>query len=116
MAAGGGAAAAGPDVPRSVPTYLSTVWLAVSEKLGRHPTIDYADCVLYNWVRIDPASAITPENIRLLNRFTGLMDEEWFLKTHVIIESEVRHLRRPSLPPRGALALLTTPWAGAICP
>ena len=24
----------------------------------------------------------------LLNRFTGLLDEEWFLKTHVIIESE----------------------------
>ena len=25
----------------------------------------------------------------MLNRFTGLLDEEWFMKTHVIIESEV---------------------------
>lgn len=28
--------------------------------------------------------------VRILNRFTGLLDEEWFMKTHVIIESEVR--------------------------
>jgi hypothetical protein len=27
-------------------------------------------------------------NVRLLNRFTGLVDEEWFFKTHIVIESE----------------------------
>jgi indoleamine 2,3-dioxygenase len=71
-----------------VPEFLAAGWLAVANRLGRHPTLDYADCVLNNWERIDPLGGITPENVRLLHRFTGLLDEEWFLKTHVIIESE----------------------------
>ena len=76
------------DGAQHVPPFLSTGWLAVSSKIGRQPTIDYADCVLNNWERIVPNGPLTPENLRLLNRFTGLLDEEWFLKTHVIIESE----------------------------
>ena len=76
------------DGALSVPAYMSAGWLAVSHRLGRPPTIDYADCVLYNWERLDPRAGMTPENIRMLNRFTGLVDEEWFLKTHVVIESE----------------------------
>lgn len=55
----------------NLPEFLSAGYLAVSGKLGRHPTIDYADCVLCNWERVDPTSGITPENIRILNRFTG---------------------------------------------
>lgn len=73
-----------------VPEFIAGPWLAVSERLHREPTIDYSDCVLYNWERIDHDGPITPDNIRILNRFTGLLDEEWFLKTHVIIESEAR--------------------------
>jgi len=71
-----------------VPEFLASGWLAVSEMLQREPTIDYADCVLCNWERIDKSAGLTPDNIRILCRFTGLLDEEWFLKTHVIIESE----------------------------
>ena len=80
--------AAGADGACAVPRYLSAGWLAVSDRLRRQPTIDYCDCVLNNWEKVDPAGGMTPENLRLLNRFTGLLDEEWFLKTHVIIESE----------------------------
>jgi len=76
------------DGAQSVPKFLADPWIAVSDRLGRHPTIDYANCVLYNWERIDKRGPIIPDNIRILNRFTGLLDEEWFLKTHVIIESE----------------------------
>ena len=76
-----GAAAA--DGSQRVPTFLSRGWLGVSRRLERHPTIDYADCVTYNWERIDKQGPMTPENVRILNRFTGLLDEEWFLKTHV---------------------------------
>ena len=79
---------ADPKAPLVVPDFLAAGWLAVSDRLDRHPTIDYAGCVLNNWQRIDPERGIVPENIRLLHRFTGLLDEEWFLKTHVIIESE----------------------------
>jgi indoleamine 2,3-dioxygenase len=69
-----GSAAA--DGAQRVPAFLGRPWLCVSARLRRHPTIDYADCVLYNWERIDADGPMTPENVRLLNRFTGLLDEE----------------------------------------
>jgi len=53
--------------------------------------IDYASTVLYNWARVDPDGPIAPTNIRCVLRMTGLLDEEWFFKTHVIIESEAAH-------------------------
>jgi hypothetical protein len=49
--------------------------------------LDYAGCVLNNWERIDPERPLKPSNLRLLRRFTGLVDEEWFFKTHIIIEA-----------------------------
>ncbi|CAE7921364.1 Ido1 [Symbiodinium necroappetens] len=54
--------------------------------------LDYAGCVLNNWERLDPKGPIKPSNVRLLRRFTGLIDEEWFFKTHIIIESEGGHV------------------------
>ncbi|CAJ1443640.1 unnamed protein product, partial [Effrenium voratum] len=53
---------------------------------GSHQALDYAGCVLNNWERIDPLGPVSPQNVRLLRRFTGLVDEEWFFKTHIIIE------------------------------
>lgn len=38
--------------------------------------------------QVDRTGPISMANVRLLNRFTGLVDEEWFFKTHIIIESE----------------------------
>mmetsp|Transcript_16856 Transcript_16856/g.27833 ORF Transcript_16856/g.27833 Transcript_16856/m.27833 type:complete len:615 (-) Transcript_16856:1112-2956(-) len=73
---------------QKLPRFLSRGWVMVSRKLGRHPMLDYADCVLYNWERLDQKATMTMGNIRLLNRFTGVVDEEHFFKTHVIIESE----------------------------
>jgi len=76
------------DEQTRVPSYLSRGYVEISEILGRKPSLDYADCVLYNWERIDRDGPLLPGNIRLLNRFTGMIDEEWFFKTHVVIESE----------------------------
>ena len=28
---------------------------------------------------------VVPENIRILTRFTGLLDEEWFLKVRAVV-------------------------------
>ncbi|KAJ8602833.1 hypothetical protein CTAYLR_002626 [Chrysophaeum taylorii] len=55
--------------------------------LGRQPMLDYAGCVLYNWELRNPTSGISMENVRMLRRFTGLVDEEWFFKTHLVIEA-----------------------------
>ena len=44
-----------------------------------HGTPHPADPLGDTW-QVEQGAMITPENIRLLNRFTGLLDEEWFLK------------------------------------
>ncbi|CAE7404862.1 Ido1 [Symbiodinium natans] len=75
-----------------LPAWLSMPWVGVSERLQRRPMLDYAGCVLNNWERLDPTGPIKPSNLRLLRRFTGLVDEEWFFKTHIIIESEGGHV------------------------
>ncbi|CAL1161882.1 unnamed protein product [Cladocopium goreaui] len=75
-----------------LPKWLSMPWLSVSQTLGRRPMLDYAGCVLNNWERIDPERPLKPSNLRLLRRFTGLVDEEWFFKTHIIIEAEGSHV------------------------
>lgn len=75
-----------------MPKFLSDGWLTVSARVGRQPTIDYASCVLFNFTLLHPMGGITPDNVRILNRFTGLLDEEWFLKTHIIIESEAARI------------------------
>eukprot|EP00927_Polykrikos_kofoidii_P034963 TRINITY_DN29550_c0_g1_i1.p1 TRINITY_DN29550_c0_g1~~TRINITY_DN29550_c0_g1_i1.p1 ORF type:complete len:1127 (-),score=154.54 TRINITY_DN29550_c0_g1_i1:278-3658(-) len=72
----------------SLPRFISAPMLALSERLNRPPMIDYASTVLYNWVRIDPNGPISTENIACPLRLTGLLDEEWFFKTHVVIEAE----------------------------
>lgn len=75
-----------------MPAFLSKPILALSQEIGRPPMPDYISTVTYNWTRIDSDGPITPENLRLVLRFTGLEDEEWFFKTHVIIESEAAHV------------------------
>jgi hypothetical protein len=71
-----------------LPVFLAKGWVRVSDMLQRRPMLDYADCVLFNWERLDPAGPISMDNIRLLHRFTGVVDEEHFFKTHIILESE----------------------------
>lgn len=75
-----------------LPSCLALPWLLVSRRIDRKPMLDYAGCVLNNWERIDSFGPISPQNVRMLRRFTGLVDEEWFFKTHVIIESEGSHI------------------------
>lgn len=74
------------DVP--LPDYLAEPVMVLSKHLERPPWMDYAACVLYNWTRVDQSGPISTANIRCVHRLTGLLDEEWFFKTHVVIESE----------------------------
>ena len=50
------------DGAQSVPAFIAVGWLAVSQRIGRHPTIDYANCVLYNWERVENHAPLTPES------------------------------------------------------
>ncbi|CAK0880617.1 unnamed protein product, partial [Prorocentrum cordatum] len=56
-----------------LPAFLAEPLLALSGRLQRPPMIDYASSVC-------------------AMRLTGLLDEEWFFKTHVVIESEASHV------------------------
>ena len=49
--------------------------------------LDYSGCVLYNWALLDEKGPVDMNNARMLRRFTGLVDEEWFFKTHLVIEA-----------------------------
>merc|ERR550532_1950778 len=75
----------------SLPAFIAKPMLLLSKWLDRPPMLDYASTVLYNWVRIDENGPISVSNIRCIQRLTGLIDEEWFFKTHIIIESEASH-------------------------
>lgn len=78
----------GKETLDTIPRFLAKGWVQVSRMLDRRPMMDYSDCVLYNWERLDKEGPISMENIRILHRFTGVVDEEHFFKTHIILESE----------------------------
>jgi len=90
-AAPGGSCAIG-NVTDRMPAFLARPVMALSRHVGRPPMIDYASSVLYNWTRINKDGPITMSNVRCVLRLTGLIDEEWFMKTHVVIESESSHV------------------------
>ena len=65
---------------QSIPHALATLWVRVSEALGRKPMMDYSDCVLNNW------SKDASGKVHLLRRFSGVVDEENFFILHLITE------------------------------
>ncbi|KAH8043441.1 indoleamine 2,3-dioxygenase [Aureococcus anophagefferens] len=75
-----------------------------ARRLGRRPMLDYCGCVLYNWELVDASGPISTENARMLRRFTGLVDEEWFFKTHLVIEAAAGPAVRAVASGRAALA------------
>eukprot|EP00405_Crypthecodinium_cohnii_P009391 CAMPEP_0206434876 /NCGR_PEP_ID=MMETSP0324_2-20121206/9473_1 /ASSEMBLY_ACC=CAM_ASM_000836 /TAXON_ID=2866 /ORGANISM="Crypthecodinium cohnii, Strain Seligo" /LENGTH=1076 /DNA_ID=CAMNT_0053901583 /DNA_START=62 /DNA_END=3292 /DNA_ORIENTATION=- len=80
------------DTKFVLPAFLAKPLLLLSNHLGRPPMPDYIATVLYNWTRIDKTGPVSTSNIRCVVRLTGLQDEEWFFKTHVIIESEAAQI------------------------
>jgi len=58
-----------------------------SEYLGRKPITSYDMISLENFRRLDPEAGLTVENLDVLQRFTPLPDERWFVVIHVAIEA-----------------------------
>jgi len=71
----------------TIPEYVARGFKMCADRLNRRPMLDYAGCVLYNWALVDPQGPVSVENVRMLRRFTGLIDEEWFFKTHLVLEA-----------------------------
>ncbi len=60
------------------------VWL--SSYFGKSPILSYCSYSLNNWSRIDPSKDIEVDNLKLIQNFIDLYDENWFILIHVDIE------------------------------
>lgn len=72
---------------RSLPRTLAIPFVQLSAMVKRPPTLSYANTQLANWQRIDPASPLEVENIKVVQMFQPLADEEWFWTLHIAIEA-----------------------------
>jgi indoleamine 2,3-dioxygenase len=71
----------------TLPREIAVPYVAISERLGRPPTLSYADTQLLNWRRTDPAAGFAPENIAPVQVFRDDADEAWFWVIHIAIEA-----------------------------
>lgn len=77
----------GADPGQRLPEVLAVPFVALSDRLGRPPVLSYTNSQLVNWVRRDADAAVSLENIRAIQVFQRLPDEEWFWITHSAIEA-----------------------------
>lgn len=76
-----------PEKPMSkIPAVLGKNMYLLAEYEQSLPVLTYGDYVLQNWKTLDPRKGITLENIEPLVTFTGIKDEAWFIKIHIVIE------------------------------
>jgi indoleamine 2,3-dioxygenase len=78
----------GAEPPASVlPAALAIPMVALADRLGQQPLLQYSGYVLDNWGRLDPAKGVSLDNIYMVQKFAGGADEAWFVLVHVAIEA-----------------------------
>jgi indoleamine 2,3-dioxygenase len=76
-----------PTEPRKMlPEALAVPWTQVAKRLDRPPVLSHASAVLHNWSVIDPDQPISLNNLAVLQRYRGGVDEAWFFLVTVTIE------------------------------
>ena len=76
-----------PTPPEMLPANLAVPFVALADRIGVPPVMNYADYILDNWCRLDRAGSIEIGNVMQVQRFAGGLDEEWFVQIHVAIEA-----------------------------
>jgi len=76
-----------PTPPASLPPSLATAIVALADRLGQQPLLQYSGYVLDNWGMLDAAKGVSLDNIYMLQKFAGGTDEAWFVLVHVAIEA-----------------------------
>jgi len=71
----------------SLPPSLAIPMVALADRLGQQPLLQYSGYVLDNWGMLDPAKGVSLENIYMLQKFASGTDEAWFVLVHVAIEA-----------------------------
>lgn len=85
---------------RRLPAAISVPWVQLSQKLDLPPILTYATTVLWNWNYLDPSRGLQPDNLRIVETFTGTPSEHHFFFTSLLIEArgvEALELMRVSL-------------------
>ena len=78
----------GAETPGSfLPRALAVPIVALADRLGQQPLLQYSGYVLDNWGMLDLAKGVTLDNIYMIQKFAGGTDEAWFVLVHVAIEA-----------------------------
>jgi indoleamine 2,3-dioxygenase len=73
---------------RALPRSLAVPMVALADRLGQQPLLQYSGYVLDNWGRLDPARGVALDNLYMIQKFAGGTDEAWFVLVHVAIEAK----------------------------
>lgn len=76
-----------PEPVSSLPAVLAVPIVALADRLGQQPLLQYSGYVLDNWGLINSARPIALDNIFMIQKFAGGTDEAWFVLIHVAIEA-----------------------------
>ena len=79
----------GAAAPASVlPPSLAVPIVALADRLGQQPLLQYSGYVLDNWGMLDAAKGVSLDNIYMIQKFASGADEAWFVLVHVAIEAK----------------------------
>lgn len=71
-----------------LPATLAVPLVALADRIGFPPVMNYAGYVLDNWYRLDKNSPIALDNLVMDQHFAGGQDENGFVLMHVVIEAQ----------------------------
>ncbi len=78
----------GAETPATIlPAALAVPIVALADRLGQQPLLQYSGYVLDNWGLLDPAKGVSLDNIYMIQKFAAGTDEAWFVLVHVAIEA-----------------------------
>jgi indoleamine 2,3-dioxygenase len=79
----------GASAPASIlPPSLAVPIVALADRLGQQPLLQYSAYVLDNWGMLDASKGVSLDNIYMIQKFASGADEAWFVLVHVAIEAK----------------------------
>jgi len=78
----------GAETPAAyLPAAVAVPIVALADRLGQQPLLQYSGYVLDNWGLLDPGKGVSLDNIYMVQKFAAGTDEAWFVLVHVAIEA-----------------------------
>jgi indoleamine 2,3-dioxygenase len=71
-----------------LPATLAVPIVALADRLGQQPLLQYSGYVLDNWGLLDPSKGVSLDNLYMIQKFASGADEAWFVLVHVAIEAK----------------------------